>query len=126
MKSIIIFSLLFFLFEINPVFCQSLGVSVGYGFLSMSEVNDDLQDTENALSSAGINTSDPDKISGGLLIEGSFKYGIGKFNIGVSADYVSSSGNFTYNDYSGSFEENYDVSTTEVLGLIEIIFPIEL
>jgi len=126
MKSIIIFSLLFFLSESNLLFSQSLGVSVGYGFLNMSDVNQDLMDIESLISEAGGYTNEPDEVNGGLFIEGNFKYSFGKFNVGITADYISSSGNFKYGDQSGKLEEDYDVSTTEVLALFEIMFPIEL
>jgi hypothetical protein len=126
MKAIIFSLLVYFLPGTGLIFCQSLGVSIGYGYLSMGEVNQDLKDTENLFSNAGAKTNEPDEVKGGLFIEGNFKYSIGKFNLGITADYVSSSGNFSYGDQSGSLHEDYDVSTTEVLGLIEIVFPIEL
>ena len=126
MKAIILFAILFFVLSSNIIFCQSLGISIGYGYLNMSAANQDLKDTETLISGAGGYTNEPDEIKGGLFIEGNFKYTIGKFNLGVTADYIYSSGNFGYGDQSGSLDVNYDVSTTEVLGLFEIIFPIEL
>jgi len=125
MKSNILFILVFFLNITTSVYSQSIGISVGYGLVNMKEVNNDLEDSENLISSAGGITTEPDKVNGGLLLEGNFKYGIGNFNLGISGNYISSSGSFSYNDISGSFEENYDVNTTEILGLFEILFPIE-
>jgi hypothetical protein len=126
MKAISFSLLVYFLLYTDVIFCQSIGISVGYGYLNMSSVNQDLKDTENLISGAGGYTNEPDEVKGGLFLEGNFKYSIGKFNFGITADYISSSGNFSYGDQSGSLKENYDVSTTEVLGLFEIIFPIEL
>lgn len=102
-----------------------VSICVGYAALNMDEVNKDLEDSQNLISSVGGITSSPDEITGGLFLEGNFKIGIGNFNLGVSGSYISSSGSFSYNDISGSFEENYDVSTIEILGLFEILFPIE-
>lgn len=107
------------------VYSQSIGISAGYGLLKMDKVNKDLEDSENILSSAGIFTSSPDKIKSGLFIEGNFKYGTGNINLGIDGNYISSSGNFSYNDFSGSYVENYDVSTIEILGLIEILIQSE-
>lgn len=126
MKAIIFFVLVYFLPGTGLILCQSVGISVGYGYLNMSEVNQDLLDTENLISSAGGKPNEPNEIKGGLFLEGNFKYPIGNFNLGITADYISSSGNFSYGDQSGSLKEDYEVSTTEVLGLFEIIFPIEL
>lgn len=125
MKLNIMIMIIFFLFITTIMFPQSLGISVGYGLVNMNEVNKDLEDSENLISSAGGITNDPDKVNGGLLLEGNFKYNIGNFNLGVLGNYISSSGSFSYNDISGSFEENYDVNTAEILGLFEILFPIE-
>jgi hypothetical protein len=109
----------------NLLFSQSLGVSVGYGILNMNEVNEDLEDSENLISSAGGITTSPDKVKSGIFLEGNFKYGIGNFNLGITGNYISSSGNFSYNDISGSFEETYDANTIEILGLLEILIPIK-
>ena len=113
-----------FLLISTIAYSQSIGISVGYGTLNMSEVNSDLQDSQGAISSIGAFTSAPENITGKLFLEGNYKIGISNFNLGVSGSYSSSSGNFSYNDVSGSFEENYDVKTIEALALFEILFPI--
>ena len=126
MKAIIFFVLVYILSGTTLVFCQSLGVSIGYGYLNMHDVNQDLLNTESLISGAGGYTNEPDEVKGGLFLEGDLKYSIGKFNVGITADYISSTGNFSYGDQSASLKENYNVSTTEVLGLFEMVFQIEL
>jgi hypothetical protein len=101
-----------------------LGLNIGYGTLSMKEVNDDLMDSENLFSSYGFKTKSPDDIDGGLYFEGNFKFGTGNFNFGVCGTYIKSNGEFRYSDPSGLFYETYDVSTFEVLGILEILLPI--
>lgn len=111
------------------VYCQSIGFSAGYGFLNMNEVNKDLEFFEGTISSVYGITSSPDEISGGFFLEGSFKYGIKNINLGIMANYISSSGNFTGNfsrsGFTNSFEQNYDVGTIEILALFELIILIE-
>lgn len=123
MKNIISLSAVILLAASTFLHTQTIGFSAGYGIISMDKVNKDLDNSKDALSSAGLFTSAPEKISGGLFIAGNVKYGFGNINIGVDGGYISSSGSFTYNDASGSFNENYDVSTIEILGLIEILIP---
>ena len=101
-----------------------LGLNIGYGTLSMKEVNDDLMDSENLFSSYGFKTKSPDNIDGGLFFEGNFKFGLGNFNFGVCGNYIKSKGEYRYSDVSGLFYETYDVSTFEVLGILEILLPI--
>ena len=125
MKTYILFNLIFFLLITTHLYPQSLGFSIGYELLNMNEVNQDLEDSQDLISSAGVIASSPEEVKGGLFLEGNFKYGIGNFNLGITGDYISSSGSFSYNDISGSFEENYDVSAIELLGLLEILIPIE-
>jgi hypothetical protein len=91
----------------------------------MSEVNRDLDGFKDAISSVVGLSSKPEDVTGGLFLEGNFKYSIGFFNLGITGNYISSSGSFSYNGVLGSLEENYDVSTVEVLGLFEILIPIE-
>ena len=118
--------LLFSFLLINSIiYCQSIGISVGYGFLNLNEVNSDLQDSRDLISSVGGITSAPEEITGKLFIEGNFKIGIRNYNLGITANYSSSSGSFSYSDVSGSFEENYDVKTIEALALFEFLFPID-
>ena len=107
------------------VYCQSIGFSAGYGFLNMNEVNKDLEFFEGHISSDYGITSSHDEISGGLFLEGNFKYAIRNFNLGITANYISSSGNFNYGGVYESFEQNYDVGTIEILALFEILILIE-
>ncbi|MBK7377922.1 MAG: hypothetical protein IPJ03_02780 [Ignavibacteriales bacterium] len=53
----------------SQTFAQSIGFNAGYGLLNLKEVNNDLKDTENILSSAGLITSEPDDLNGGLYAE---------------------------------------------------------
>ncbi|MFZ1279982.1 MAG: hypothetical protein WAR59_04040 [Ignavibacteriaceae bacterium] len=101
-----------------------LGLSIGYGTLSMREVNDDLMESQNIFYAAGFKPKGPDNIDGGLFFEGNFKFGLGNFNFGVCGNYINSKGEFRYSDGGGLFYENYDVSTLEVLGILEILLPI--
>jgi hypothetical protein len=78
----------------------------------MGEVNKDLDDSKDLFSSAGLVSSSPEEVSGGLFLEANAKYRIGDFNLGITANYLSSSGNFKYSDIYGYFEEKYDVSTS--------------
>lgn len=119
-----IFVITIFFFVCPLFYTQSIGLSFGYGKLNMDKVNSDLDDSYRLFSSAGLYSSEPEKLSGGLFLEGNIKYNIANFNLGLEGDYISTTGNFNYNDYSGSFTENYDVSTTEILGLIEILVQV--
>ena len=101
-----------------------IGLSIGYGTLSMREVNDDLMESQNIFYAAGFKPKSPDNIDGGLFLEGNFKFGLGNFNFGVCGNYINSKGEFRYSDGGGLFYENYDVSTLEVLGILEILLPI--
>lgn len=125
MKTTILLIVFLFLSNNDILFCQSLGFSLGYGITNMNKVNEDLEDSENIISSVGGITKSPDRVKGGIFLEGNFKYGLGNFNLGITGDYISSSGNFSYSDASGSFEENYEASTIEILGLLDITFPME-
>jgi hypothetical protein len=99
-----------------------ISVGVGYGALKMTDVNDDLNDSQSLLNEVGLNTDDPDLISGGLFLEGSLKFIISQFRIGMAVDYISSSGEYSYSDPSGLYDEKYDVSTIEITALFEIVF----
>jgi len=125
MKQFFKYLIIFLLFTYSPIYCQSFGISAGYGSLNMNEVNQDLDDFGDVFSSIGAFTSLPEEVTGGLYLEGNFKYPIGIFNLGISGNYISSSGNFNYSATDGSFEANYDASTVEVLGLFEIFIPLE-
>lgn len=98
-----------------------ISVGVGYGVLNMTDVNNDLDDSQKIFTDLGLNTNSPDLISGGLFLEGSLKFIIDRFRLGLAVDHISSSGEFRYNDPSGSFEEKYDVSTTEITALFEVL-----
>ncbi|MBK7377921.1 MAG: hypothetical protein IPJ03_02775 [Ignavibacteriales bacterium] len=54
-------------------------------------------------------------------LKGNFKFSLGQFNLGMAGNYISSTGGFTYSDITGSVEENYEVSTIELLALLDII-----
>ena len=113
-----------FLFS-SLIYCQSIGFSAGYGFLNMNEVNKDLEDSRNLLLSLGVYPSSPVEVTGGLFTEGNFKYDIGNIILGITGNYISSSGNFSYSDNYGSFEHNLDASTIEILALVEILIQKE-
>lgn len=98
-----------------------ISFNAGYGLLNMGKVNEDLKDSENIFSKAGAVTNAPDEILGGVYVEGNLKYRFSNIAIGASANYIFSSGEFSYSDPSGSFEESYDVNTIELMGLLEII-----
>jgi hypothetical protein len=100
---------------------QSIGFTAGYGFINMGEVNSDLKTSYTSFASFGAFSSPPKELNGNLFLEGNVKVGIANFNLGVSGNYISSTGSFGYSDEVGFFEENYDVSTTEVVGLVEIL-----
>lgn len=123
MKRRIYFAIITLLIFCPFIFTQSIGLSAGYGFLNMDKVNAEMEDSYNIITSAGIYAMEPEKISGGLFLEGNFKYTINNFNLGIEGDYISSTGNFRFNDYAVSFAENYDVKTIEIFGLIEILLP---
>jgi hypothetical protein len=125
MKTNLLITLLFFLLVNSLIFSQSIGVSAGYGSLNMDKVNKDMNDVQKLFSDEGAVTSSPDEISGGIFYEGNVKYSINNVNLGISGDYISSSGSFAFADNSVSFNQNYDVSTIEVLLLGELLIPIE-
>ncbi len=118
-------SLMFILLVSSLTLSQSIGVSAGYGSLSMDKVNKDMNDVQKLFSDEGAVTSSPDEISGGIFYEGNVKYSINNVNLGISGDYISSSGSFAFADNSVSFNQNYDVSTIEVLLLGELFIPIQ-
>jgi len=101
-----------------------LGIYAGYGMLNMKEVNDDLKDTYDAIRSFNIPISSPEDITGGLFLDGSLTFQSNKFLFGAEVNYISSSGNITYNDFTGSLEEKYDVNTIEFLGILGVKVPI--
>jgi len=98
-----------------------ISIGVGYGILNMTDVNNDLDDSQDFLNDLGLNTNSPDLISGGLFLEGSLKFIIDQWRIGLAGDYISSTGEFRYSDPEGSFEEKYDVSTIEITALFEVL-----
>lgn len=102
-----------------------ISIGVGYGKLNMTDVNNDLNDSQNIFSDLGLNTNSPDLISGGLFLEGSLRFIIDQFRLGLAANYISSSGEFSYNDPTASFEEKYDVSTIEITALFEVLLANE-
>jgi len=99
-----------------------ISISVGYGWLNMTDVNNDLNDSQDLFSDLGLNTNSPDLISGGLFLGGSLKFIMDQWRIGLAGNYISSSGEFKYSDPDGSFEEKYDVSTIEITALVEVLF----
>lgn len=101
-----------------------LGLSIGYGTLSMKEVNDDLMESKNYFSSYGFTTTSPSNIDGGLFFEGNVRFSIGNINFGVCGNYIQSKGEFRYSDAGGLYYENYAVSTFEVIGILELHLPI--
>ena len=101
-----------------------LGINIGYGTLSMKEVNDDLLESQHVFYAAGFKPNNPDYIDGGIFFEGNFMLGLGNFNFGVGGNYIQSEGEFRYSDAGGLFYETYDVSTFEVLGLLELLLSI--
>jgi len=125
MKTGSIITLMFILLASSLAFSQSIGVSAGYGSLNMDKVNKEMNDVQKLFTDEGAVTSSPDEISGGIFYEGNVKYSINNVNLGISGDYISSSGSFAFADNSGSFNQNYDVSTIEVLLLGELLIPIE-
>jgi len=125
MKTGSLITLMFFLLISTLMFSQSIGFSAGYGSLNMNNVNRDMNDIEKLFSDAGAITSSPDEINGGTYYEGNIKFTLSNTKLGISGDYISSSGSFSYEDNSGSFIENYDVSTFEVLALYELLISIE-
>ncbi|MEJ2104233.1 MAG: hypothetical protein P8X47_06605 [Ignavibacteriaceae bacterium] len=120
MKFYYSFYLIIFILITPSSYCQSIGFFAGYGFLNMGEVNSDLKTSHSSFASFGAFASPPEEVNGGLFLEGNIKFGIANFNLGLSGNYISSSGSFRYSDEIGLFEESYDVSTTEILGLFEI------
>ena len=98
-----------------------ISIGAGYGILNMTDVNNDLNDSQNLLNDLGLNTNSPDLITGGLFLEGSLKFIIDQFRIGLAGNYISSTGEFRYSDPEGSFEEKYDVSTIEITALFEVL-----
>ena len=125
MKTGSIITLMFILLASSLAFSQSIGVSAGYGSLNMDKVNKEMNDVQKLFTDEGAVTSSPDEISGGIFYEGNVKYSINNVNLGISGDYISSSGSFAFADNSVSFNQNYDVSTIEVLLLGELLIPIE-
>lgn len=125
MKTLTQLSLMFILLVSSLTFSQSIGISAGYGSLNMDKVNKEMNDVQKLFSDEGAVTSSPDEISGGIFYEGNVKYSINNVNLGISGDYISSSGSFAFADNSVSFNQNYDVSTIEVLLLGELEIPIE-
>jgi hypothetical protein len=111
-----------FLFS-SFIYTQSIGFSAGYGFLNMNEVNKDLELFQSLFT--GVTATLPEEVTGGLFLEGNFKYGIRNFNLGITGNYISSSGYFSYSDTYGSYRGNYDVSTIEILALFEAVILIE-
>jgi len=125
MKTGSLIALMFILLVSSMAFSQSIGISAGYGSLNMNNVNKDMEDFQKLFEDQGAVTSSPEEISGGIFYEGNIKYSINNVNLGILGDYISSSGSFGYADNSGSFNQNYDVSTIEVLLLGELLIPIE-
>ena len=113
-----------FLFS-SIVYSQSIGFSVGYGFLNMNPIYINIENSRNIISNFGRTASSYDEITGGLFLEGNFKYDVSNFNLGVTGNYMSCSGDFSYSNIGASFEENYDVSIIEILTLFEAVIPIE-
>lgn len=102
----------------------SVGISAGYGSLNMNSVNRDMNEINDSLI-AGAAASLPDEISGGIFFEGNIKYTLGNTVLGISGNYISSSGSFSYEDNFSSFNEDYEVSAIEVLALYDLIISIE-
>jgi len=103
------------------LYSQSIGFSIGYGAVNMNSVNKYMEESKNAFSGIGI-YSEPDEVKSGLFLEGSLKYGIGNANVGILYDYISSSGSYRFNIPEASYQENFDVSTGELLGMLEFLF----
>lgn len=112
-------------FENNKSMKIIVSIDAGYGFTNMNMVNQNLKYTREVFSGAGGITTSPEKAIGGLYLEGNFILNFGNLNLGVTGDYISSSGIFTYKDMLVSFYENYFQNTKELLGLLEIQFSIE-
>lgn len=125
MKIYILFNMIFFLLISSLIHCQSIGVSGGYGFTNMKKVNREMEYSPMLYYFIGEITPFPEDVTGGLLLEGNFKYGIEDYNLGVLVEYISSSGGFSFNNTLGSINKNYDVSTIEILGLFEFLIQIE-
>jgi len=112
--------------SISPIISsQSIGVCLGHSFMNMNMINDVLERNESFFYDEGLSPEAPEEITGGFFFEGNFKYGVGIFNFGIEGNYLASSGRFYYGDDIGSFEEIFDVSSVEFLGLIELVFPSE-
>jgi len=121
-----IFISFFSLFLFSPILnCQSVGISAGYGFLNVNPIHINLENSQNIISNFSRTASSYDEITGGLFLEGNFKYGVSNFNLGVTGNYISCSDDFSYSNIGASFEENYDVSIIEILTLFEVVIPIK-
>ena len=100
MKRLIILALL--LVSTCPgIFSQIIGISAGYGSLSMNMVNNELDKAENFFYDLGLVTIPSEKASGGFFFEGNFKYGIGICNFGIEGNYIAFTGSFFYKDNIG-------------------------
>lgn len=101
-----------------------LNFNAGYASVNMEDVNKDMEDTYDLLRTANINASKPEEVNGGLFVDGSFGIKINKLIFGVSASYINANGNITYSDITGSLEEEYKLSTIELMGFVGVNLPI--
>jgi hypothetical protein len=119
MKHLLIIILVFYsAYYINA---QSLGVSAGYGLLNMKDVNDNYKNWQ------AENPSDfqsMKEVNNGLFFEGNFKYYLGEYNIGLTGNYIESSGEINLDLMGIPYTQTLNVSTIELLGLFEPVFSI--
>ena len=118
MKKLNLFILLWFVLN-NPFLCQSsVGFNAGYTQLKMEDVNNEFNVYQDATPFTKSNN-----ISGSLFLEGNFKYTISPIIFGISSNYISSSGSFVFNmNGLKLYEEIYNVSCIEILGLLETAY----
>ena len=101
-----------------------LRIAAGYGSLAMDDVNDDLKATYELLRSEGIPVLPPGKYKGGFYLQGDCTARLGRGLFGLSVSYISSSGEVSYADISGTFSERYQTGTVEILGVAGFTIPV--
>jgi hypothetical protein len=106
-------------------FKVGIGFAAGYATTAMGEVNSDLVDSYQMLTSAGAHPTTPNEAKGGISLEGNIFFKPGRFFVGPSVGYIASSGRIGYTDATASFEESYKMNTVDILLNIGTSVPLD-
>jgi hypothetical protein len=101
--------------KLTAQYQTTLGVTLGYTSMSMQVVNNDLNAMYDFAKSLDLPISAPEEINAGFLWGGQILFRARDYQLGLSADRLTRSGEVIGEDETGRLKEYYKVGTTEIM-----------